>query len=175
MEVVNNTNNKTNSFEFSETELNLSKFSTHTTTHPKIQEITTYDLFACIVGLKNFPSSFIVDKFKTKKELINCRIDNIKISFQETFKRIILPFYLPVLTLIASLIIIKSKDDYEFFKYKIGLFIFGVITIIISEISIRYSSSNIIENIYLVSLPIFLFFFIYIYFKIKLKKPVMTN
>ena len=173
--IINNTYDKTNSFEFSETELNLSKFSTHTTTHPKIQEITTYDLFACIVKLKNFPSSFIIDKFKTKKSLVNCRINNIKISFQETFKRIILPFYLPVLTLIASLIIIKSKDDYDFFKYKFGLFIFGVITIIISEISIRYSSSNILENIYLVFLPILLFFFIYIYFKIKLRKPVMMN
>ena len=173
--IINNTYDKTNSFEFSETELNLSKFSTHTTTHPKIQEITTYDLFACIIKLKNFPSSFIIDKFKTKKILINCRINNIKISFQETFKRIILPFYLPVLTLIASLIIIKSKDDYDFFKYKLGLFIFGVMTIIISEISIRYASSNILENIYLVSLPILLFFFIYIYFKIKLKKPVTIN
>ena len=173
--IINNTNDKTNSIEFSETELNLSKFSTHTTTHPKIQEITTYDLLACIVNVKNFPSSFIVDKFKTKKNLMNCKIDNMKISFQETFKRIILPFYLPVLTLIASLIVIKSKDDYEFFKYKIGLFIFGVITIIISEISIRYSSSSIIENIYLVSLPILLFFFIYIYFKIKLRKPTMIN
>ena len=173
--IINNTNDKTKSFEFSKTELNLSKFSTHTTTHPKIQEVTTYDLLSCIVKLKNFPSSFIVDKFKTKKLLINCRINNIKISFQETFKRIILPFYLPVLTLIASLIIIKSKDDYDFVKYKLGLFIFGVMTIIISEISIRYSSSNILENIYLVSLPILLFFFIYIYFKIKLKKPVMIN
>ena len=173
--IINNTNDKTNSFEFSETEMNLSKFSTHTTTHPKIQEITTYDLLACIVRLKNFPSSFIIDKFKTKKSLVNCQTNNIDMSFQETFKRIILPFYLPVLTLIASLIIIKSKDDYEFFKYKIGLFILGVITIIISEISIRYSSSSIIENIYLVSLPILLFLFIYIYFKIKLRKPVVIN
>jgi len=173
--IINNANDKTNSFQFSETEMNLSKFSTHTTTHPKIQEITTYDLLACIIKLNNFSSSFIIDKFKTKKLLINCQINNIKISFQETFKRIILPFYLPVLTLIASLIIIKSKDDYEFFKYKLVLFVFGVMTIIISEISMRYSSSNILENIYLVSLPILLFFFIYIYFKIKLRKPVMIN
>jgi lipopolysaccharide export system permease protein len=173
--IINNTNDKTKSFEFSKTELNLSKFSTHTTTHPKIQEITTYDLLSCIVKLKNFPSSFIVDKFKTKKTLVNCQISNITISFQETFKRIILPFYLPVLTLIASLIIIKSKDDYDFFKYKLWLFIFGVTTIIISETSMRYSSSNILENIYLVTLPILFFFFIYVYFKIKLRKPVMIN
>ena len=173
--IINSSYENTNSFEFSETELNLSKFSTHTTTHPKIQEITTYDVIACIVRIKNFSSSFVVNKFKTNKSLINCQLDNIKISFQEIFKRIILPFYLPVLTLIASLIIIKSKDDYEFFKYKFGLFILGVMTIIISEVSIRYSSSNILENIFFVSLPILLFFFIYIYFKVKLRKPVMIN
>jgi lipopolysaccharide export system permease protein len=173
--IINNSNENTNSFEFSETELNLSKFSTHTTTHPKIQEITTYDVIACIVRIKNFSSSFVVNKFKTNKSLINCQLDNIKISFQEIFKRIILPFYLPVLTLIASLIIIKSKDDYEFFKYKFGLFILGVMTIIISEVSIRYSSSNILEDVFFVSLPILLFFFIYIYFKVKLRKPVMIN
>ena len=173
--IINNSNENTNSFEFSETELNLSKFSTHTTTHPKIQEITTYDVIACIVRIKNFSSSFVVNKFKTNKYLINCQLDNIKISFQEIFKRIILPFYLPVLTLIASLIIIKSKDDYEFFKYKLGLFILGVMTIIISEVSIKYSPSNILENIFFVSLPILLFFFIYIYFKVKLRKPVMIN
>ena len=173
--IINNSYENTNSFEFSETELNLSKFSTHTTTHPKIQEITTYDVIACIVRLKNFPSSFVVNKFKTNKFLINCQLDNIKMSFQEIFKRIILPFYLPVLTLIAALVIIKSKDDYEFFKYKFGLFILGVMTIIISEVSIRYSSSNILENIFFVSLPILLFFFIYIYFKVRLRKPVMIN
>jgi len=173
--IINTSNENTNSFEFSETELNLSKFSTHTTTHPKIQEITTYDVIACIVRIKNFSSSFVVNKFKTNKSLINCQLDNIKISFQEIFKRIILPFYLPVLTLIASLIIIKSKDDYEFFKYKFGLFILGVMTIIISEVSIRYSSSNILENIFFISLPILLFFFIYMYFKVKLRKPVMIN
>ena len=173
--IINNSYENTNSIEFSETELNLSKFSTHTTTHPKIQEITTYDVIACIVRLKNFPSSFVVNKFKTNKFLINCQLDNIKMSFQEIFKRIILPFYLPVLTLIAALIIIKSKDDYEFFKYKVGLFVLGVMTIIISEVSIRYSSSNILENIFFASLPILLFFFIYIYFKVKLRKPVMIN
>ena len=160
---------KFKSFLENELKQNVAQFQT------KIQEITTYDLLSCIVKLKNFPSSFIVDKFKTKKTLVNCQISNITISFQETFKRIILPFYLPVLTLIASLIIIKSKDDYDFFKYKLWLFIFGVTTIIISEISMRYSSSNILENIYLVTLPILFFFFIYVYFKIKLRKPVMIN
>ena len=75
------------------------------------------------------------------------------------------------LSLIACLIIIKSKDDYNYFKYKLGLFIFGVITIIISEVSIKYSSANIIQNINIFSLPILFLITIYLYLKIKLKKP----
>ena len=75
------------------------------------------------------------------------------------------------LSLIACLIIIKSKDDYNYFKYKFGLFIFGVITIIISEVSIKYSSANIIQNINIFSLPILFLITIYLYLKIKLKKP----
>jgi len=73
--------------------------------------------------------------------------------------------------LIACLIIIKSKDDYEYFKHKFSLFILGVITIIISEISIKYSSANTIQNTHIFSLPILFLITIYFYIKLKLKKP----
>ena len=169
--IINNNNHKINSFEFSRTEVNLSKFTTKTTTHPKIQEIGSYDVLACIVRLKNFNNNFVSNFFTTNKKLNNCVPENLKDSFQEIFKRFISPLYLLTLSLIACLIIIKSKDDYNYFKYKFGLFIFGVITIIISEVSIKYSSANIIQNINIFSLPILFLITIYLYLKIKLKKP----
>ena len=173
--IINNNENETNSFEFSKTEVNLSKFETKTTTYPKIQEIRTYDVLTCIVRLKYFHNTFLLNVFKTEKVLINCRIENIADSFQEISKRIISPLYLLVLSLIACLIIIKSKDDYNYTKYKFGLFMLGVITIIVSEISIKYSTANTFQNIYLLSLPILFFLFIYFYFKIKLRKPNLTK
>ena len=169
--IINNNNHKINSFEFSKTEVNLSKFTTKTTTHPKIQEIGSYDILACIVRLKNFNNNFVSNFFTTNKKLNNCAPETLKESFQEIFKRFISPLYLLTLSLIACLIIIKSKDDYNYFKYKFGLFIFGVITIIISEVSIKYSSVNIIQNINIFSLPILFLITIYLYLKIKLKKP----
>ena len=169
--IINNNNKKINSFEFSKTEINLSKFTTKTTTHPKIQEIGTYDVLACIVRLKNFNNGYISNVFITNKKLNNCVPDNLNDTFQENFKRLISPFYLLTLSLIACLIIIKSKDDYNYFKYKLGLFIFGVITIIISEVSIKYSSANIIQNIHIFSLPVLFLVTIYLYIKLKLKKP----
>ena len=169
--IINNNNHKINSFEFSRTEVNLSKFTTKTTTHPKIQEIGSYDVLACIVRLKNFNNNFVSNFFTTNKKLNNCIPENLNDSFQEIFKRFVSPLYLLTLSLIACLIIIKSKDDYNYFKYKFGLFIFGVITIIISEVSIKYSSVNIIQNINIFSLPILFLITIYLYLKIKLKKP----
>ena len=169
--IINNNNHKINSFEFSRTEVNLSKFETKTTTHPKIQEIGSYDVLACIVRLKNLNNNFFSNFFTTNKKLNNCIPENLNDSFQEILKRFISPLYLLTLSLIACLIIIKSKDDYNYFKYKFGLFIFGVITIIVSEVSIKYSSVNIIQNINIFSLPILFLITIYLYLKIKLKKP----
>ena len=169
--IINNNNKKINSFEFSKTEINLSKFTTKTTTHPKIQEIGTYDVLACIVRLKNFNNGYISNVFITNKKLNNCVEENLNDTFQEVFKRLISPFYLLTLSLIACLIIIKSKDDYEYFKHKFGLFILGIITIIISEISIKYSSTSTIQNIHIYSLPILFLVTFYLYIKLKLKKP----
>ena len=168
--IINNNNQQINSFKFSETEMNLSRFSTKTTTHPKIQEVRTYDILSCIVKLKNFHNFFLLNMLDTEKKFINCTIENITNSYQEILKRFISPFYLFVLSLIACLIIIKSKDDYKYIKYKFGLFILGIVAIIISEVSINYSSPNIFQNIYLISIPILLFFLAYIYFQIKIKK-----
>ena len=173
--IINNNNKKINSFEFSKTEINLSKFTTKTTTHPKIQEIGTYDVLACIVRLKNFNNAYISNVFITNKKLNNCIPENLKDTFQEIFKRLVSPLYLLTLSLIACLIIIKSKDDYEYFKHKFGLFILGVITIIISEISIKYSSANIIQNIHIFSLPVLFLVTIYLYIKLKLKKPNLVR
>ena len=169
--IINNNNKKINSFEFSKTEINLSKFTTKTTTHPKIQEIGTYDVLACIVRLKNFNNAYISNVFITNKKLNNCVEENLNDTFQEVLKRLISPFYLLTLSLIACLIIIKSKDDYEYFKHKFGLFILGIITIIISEISIKYSSTSTIQNIHIYSLPILFLVTFYLYIKLKLKKP----
>ena len=169
--IINTKDQKINSFEFSKTEVNLSKFATKTTTHPKIQEIRSYDVMVCIFRLKNLNNNFFSNFFQSEKSLTNCIPENLKDTFQEVFKRFIAPLYLLTLCLIACLIIIKSKDDYNYLRYKFILFFFGVITIIISEISIKYSSPKIIENIHIFSLPIIFMLIFYIYLLIKLKKP----
>ena len=174
--ILNKNKNKTDNLKFSKTEINLSRFTTKTTTHPKIQETSTYLIFSCIIFLNDLSNSFIGKKLKKPTdETINCRLNKLNDSFQEFFKRIVLPLYLPILSLIACLIIIKSKDDYDYLRYKFLLFVFGVCTIIISEISIKYSGTQLIQNQLLISLPISLFIFIYGYFIKKFKIPNLVT
>ena len=171
-----NTNGQTiNSFQFSKTEINLSRFGTNTTTYPKIQEVRSYDVLNCIVRLKNIDNNFISNFFKNETILKNCIPENLDDTLQEIFKRFISPLYLLTLSLIACLIIIKSKDDYEYVKHKFLLFVLGVMAIIVSEISIKYSSENTFENLYILSLPIFFVITIYLYLKTKLKKTNLIN
>ena len=173
--ILNKSEKNTNNLNFSETEINLSRFSTKTTTHPKIQETSTYLIFSCIIFLNDLSNSFIGKKLKNPNGgTSNCRLNKLNDSFQEFFKRTVLPFYLPILSLIACLVIIKSKDDYDYLRYKFLLFVLGVCTIIISEISIKYSGTQLIQNLLLILLPFLLFIFIYGYFIKKFKIPKLA-
>jgi len=172
--IINNNSNQTNSIQFSKTKINLSRFSTKTTTHPKIQEIKTYDIIACIHRLNKLPNIFIFNFFKTEKKLFNCRIEEFA-PYQEITKRFLSPFYLIVLSLIASLIITKSKDELSYNRYKFIIFVSGISIIIFSEIAIKYTSGNFLDNFYIFSMPIMFFTFIYLYFLTALKKNNLVN
>ena len=173
--ILNYDNKNSNSLKFSETELNLNKFSTKTKTFPTIQETSTFDVASCIIMLKNLSNPLDKKKFEIKKKLINCSKEKLHNSFQEIIKRIILPFYIPLLALIASLIIIKSKDDYKFTRYKILLFTIGVIIILLSEISLRYSGTTFVKNLSITIVPIFLFFLTYVFFYMRLKANTLIK
>ncbi len=144
-------------FGFDKTEFNLSKFSTKTTTFPKIQERNSFVLFKCSTLEK-----------KIKFSNFDCQESIVNEVNQELFKRIFLPIYIPLICLIATLVIIYSKDHYKFYYHKYGYFFLGVFSIVVSEITIRYSTINSISLTIFLSFPFFLFTIIYLYLIKKL-------
>jgi len=154
-----NVNEKSTKISFETTKLNLAKFSTKTTTFPKIQELSTFILASC---LNSNPEK----KFKNK--YLQCNERTKPFVVQEFFKRIYLPIYIPLLMLIACLQITKSKDNFDYNRFKFILFLYAVLILSLSEISIRYiANKNIYEKIFLI-LPIFLFLLNYLFLKKKL-------
>ena len=168
--ILNINEGKTNSFDFNETQINLSNYTSKTTKTPKIQEINTQSLFNCL--FKNEIKKNITKennfKFVCKKDL---QFMN-KIS-QELLSRIFKPLYIPLLALISGFLLIKSKNSQGFSNYKFKIFTSAVIIISLSEISTKFYSANIFESFLIIMIPFILFFMCYLFFKNKIKMKTL--
>ena len=142
---------RTTIFNFSKTEFDLNKFSTKSTTFPKVQEQSTLKLFNCAQSLINENIKFLY--FKN----MHCQKGYLKDIKQELLKRIYLPLYLPLLALVACFLILKSKDNSEYTNFKFKLFLIGIVFLIISEVSLRYAGLNNKYNLIFILTPIILF------------------
>ena len=154
---------RTTIFNFSKTEFDLNKFSTKTTTFPKVQEQSTIKLVNCAQSLMDENIKFLY--FKD----MHCEKSYLKNVKQELLKRIYLPFYLPLFALIACFLILKSKDSSEYSNFKFKLFLTGILFLIISEVSIRYAGLSNKYNLIFILIPIILFFSLRIIFNNQLR------
>ena len=119
--------NKITNFKFSKSDFNFQNLETNTTTYIKTQEVSTIKLIRCYFKLQN--SNF----FNLNLDNIiieNCLLENLDNVNKELYKRLIVPFYLPVLMLILLFVILKSKETINYFKFKTIIFILGMATII---------------------------------------------
>jgi len=156
--ITQNGKNITN-FKFSKSDFSLANMESHVITYKKLQEHSTKSLIRCIqniFGGKNY-------------NVINCQKNNPRNVYKELFKRLITPFYLPVLILISLLLILKSKEDLKYNINKFFVFFLGFGIIILSESSLGYISNIAIKNIALSIFPIILALILYLFFFYKLK------
>ena len=159
-----NKNNKTTSFNFRTTQFNLENYSSKTTKTPKVQEIATIDLIKCFDFLKkNLNTSVVIRS-------LNCNSNFLKNIYQELFKRMYLPIYIALIGLIASLILLKSKNTQGYFSFKIKIFLTGIFFIILSDILLNYTGNKIINNLIYIVIPVFSFLIIYQILFLKLRK-----
>tara|TARA_B110001450_G_scaffold92098_1_gene87292 strand:+ start:65 stop:1216 length:1152 start_codon:yes stop_codon:yes gene_type:complete len=163
--VINKDGKKLSNFTFEEIEFNLAKFSSNTILHQKIQEVSSYDLINCIYNdYKNTVEKFEAEYLRCEKRTLN----DIK---QEFLKRFYKPIYLPLIGLMCCLLILMSKENKNYTKFKFYLFLLLFFIILISEVSLRYSTNNNIGLLLFFIFPIFLFFTIYatLYSKLNYK------
>ena len=162
--IINFSNNNLASFNFEKTNIDLNQYQTKTTITPKIQEIKSSQIIECI-------SLLLKDKNININILnLSCNKSFYKNLVQELYKRTILPLYIPLLFIVASFLILKSKNntDYRFFKIKI--FLTGILLIIFSQISVNLASKSNYMSLITIIVPLILIFFSYIIFLNKVKK-----
>ena len=123
----------------------------------------------CVNVLNNL-KLFNVDKKNFKLE--NCTVSNLNNIIKELYKRIVIPLYIPVLILTALLLIIKSKENTNYTRQRILIFLIGIFFIIFSETTLRFVNEDLFKNTKIVIIPFILIFMLYLFFYNCLKfKP----
>ena len=155
---------------FSKSDFSLANIETNTTTYKKTQEISSLKLFLCI---KNF-YRFNKKEFEMNvKNIENCSYQNMQNIIKEFYKRFIIPFYIPLLSLIPFLLITTSKENSNYSKIRIITFLTGLTVIIFSETTIRLISQISIYDVSVMLTPIILLTLLYLFlttkFNIKIK------
>ena len=155
---------------FSKSDFSLANIETNTTTYKKTQEISSLKLFLCI---KNF-YKFNKKEFEMNvKNIENCSYQNMQNIIKELYKRFIIPFYIPLLSLIPFLLITTSKENSNYSKIRIITFLIGLTVIIFSETTIRLISQISIYDVSVMLTPIILLTLLYLFlitkFNIKIK------
>ena len=162
--VLDINNNNLTRFAFKRTDINLAKYSTKSTKTPKFQELSTINLISCLYKLNyNILLYKIPDYFQCENKAEN-DID------EELFKRIIKPFFIPSIVLIACLIILSNKDSYKYSRLQYILFSFGFFLIVISEITARYVGNSKIEFFIILPLITFLISYLFLMFKLRVNR-----
>ena len=169
---ITSKNNDITNISFSKSDFSLANMETNTTTYKKTQEISSLKLIECINNYLRFKKK---DFELISKNIENCSNSNIDNIYKEIYKRFIIPFYLPILTLVPFLIIIISKESPKYHRLRLITFLMGLIIIIFSETTIRFITEKTILNLSLLTAPLFLLLIVYLYFFFKFKTKLNYN
>ena len=141
-------------FKFKQLKVDLGNLSTATVKQPKLQETSSLKLLSCF-------SSNIISKI--------CKEDAKKEIIPILVRRAITPFYIPVLALICSFLLLRNLKN---FTKKIFIFLITVTFLILTELFIRYTGLNYILRLTYIIMPFLLMVLIYPYLLYKFDNEV---
>ena len=150
-------NKKNEMIKFEQLNINLENLQTGTITQPKLQETSTFELIQCM------NNSFVEDRGYCSESAKN-EITTV------LNRRILLPLYIPIIALLCSFLLIKTKRGKNFFLNKYSIFTLSFLILLYAELIVRYTGiSKIISILFTVS-PIVLIPIIYMSLIYKLSK-----
>ena len=161
--IIDQNEGKSIEFGFDEINFDLSKYQSKTITFPKIQETSNFKLLKCIMyNYKNKIQDY-------KESDFNCELSTMVVVQQELLRRFHLPIYIPLISLLCSILITRSKEYIHYNRFKYFLFSFIFLIIVFSEISLRYSLINSFSFLFFTTFPIILFIILYIIYSHRKK------
>ncbi len=158
--ITNISKDNTYTLNFSETDYDLSEFSTKTITTSKVQELDSIKLLTCIKEIL-MKEKLNAEQTIIKPENVACHSRKVKSVGEELYKRLILPFYTLIISLIAASLVIEPKSKYLLKFHKLNIFLSGISVIILSQLALKFVFSSINIMFLILFLPIFLIIIYY--------------
>ena len=152
-QIISSKKNNVEVINFDQLDINLGDLSSSTIKVPKIQETSTIKLLNCFI--KKLNDNKICND-NAKKEII-----------PNLIRRIILPFYIPVIALLCSFLLIKSNI---FFYDKFLIYAGSFFLLVCTELFIRYTGINYNLRVVYIIFPFLLIFISYLTLIYKFKK-----
>ena len=143
---------KNDIIKFKQLNVDLKNLETDTIKVPKLQEQTSIALIKCLMMPDDEETEFCPN---SAKEEITTVIN----------RRFVLPFYIPIVSLLCSFLLINSKNKIILIN-KNNIFIYSFIVLVYSELIIRYTGvSKILSLLFVISpfilIPLFYFFLMF--------------
>ena len=167
-ETINSINNKLSNFNFTQSELSLAQLDSRIVKVDKIQETSTHNLIDCLERYLNY--DFVNKKSISGRKIQNCTIENLDNVYKEVYKRLIIPFYIPVLILISACLILYSKESINYSRYRLVMFLIGLLTIVFSETTLKFVQNTFVLNVKLIIIPFIILTILYLLILIKTQK-----
>ena len=172
-QTINKINNDLTTFNFQQSNLNMSSHDSGIIKVGKIQETSTLNLIICMSRFENYFNNSKKDN--EKKFIQNCTIENLDNVFKELYKRLLVPFYIPTLILTSLILIIFSKETVNYTKYRILIFLTGFLFIVFSETTQKLIKGSLSYNIKIFVIPIAIFLILYFLLNYKINFKLKKN
>ena len=158
-QIISSKEDKTSEvIKFEQLNIDLSNLTTTTIKKPKIQETSTLILLSCFF-IKNNQSKI-------------CSVDLKKEIIPVLLRRTILPFYIPIISLICSLLLLTNKKIYN---NKFSVFMYSFIVLLFTELVIRYTGLNYFLRVLYILIPFVIFLILYLFLILKFSKETARN
>ena len=148
---------KNNMIKFDQINIDLKNLQTGVVKKLKLQEISTYKLLSCF-------------KNRVTSEFNNCENNKKEEIITVLNRRIVLPFYLPIISLLCSFLLIKSKGKKKIFLNKYTIFSITFIILLYAEMIIRFTGMSKAISLLFISTPLILIPIIYFILNLKLSR-----
>ena len=117
--------------QFNKTLLNFDNLDNRVIKDVKIQETSTFKILSC---LKNHYYKKISDVY-----VKNCPKNNIAIVIETFSRRIIMPLYIPLVSILISFMLIYTKNKKTKILNRYIFFLLSFVLLVLSELLVRYS------------------------------------